>query len=135
MRLPTSIVSVGLAFTNQTFDNTVPKAHGGSQLPTPTIGEKWTTAFPYHTPTADLIMVPYMDSDCEEEKLQADLLQEGMIGLGVCYPVSNSGSFLWYGQIDCAVTLHSGVDCGGWEWQPEMGVCYNQQFGSFRAYC
>lgn len=64
-----------------------------------------------------------------------NLSEEGMIGLGMCYPVTQAASFLWYGKIDCAVTLHSGSDCGGWEWKVDMGVCYSQTFASFRAYC
>lgn len=65
----------------------------------------------------------------------ADMSEEGMIGLGECYPVADSASFIWYGRVDCLVTMHSGTDCGGWTWTPSVAECYDQTFGSYRAYC
>lgn len=132
MRIPPSMTGVALVINNRTSLSTDVAAQ---KLPTPTLQDKWTTAFPYHTPTANLIMLPFSASACSTDNMQLGLLREGMIGLGQCYPVSDSASFIWYATTDCHVTLHSGTNCEGWNWTPSMGECYDQMFGSFQAYC
>lgn len=143
MHIPASMVgvSIGLTINSQTNKTLLPITDLPtleSPSPTPTVQDRWTTwttDFPFHSPTAHLMMVPYSGYGCEHDNMLAGMAEQGMVGLGTCYPVTESASFIWYGKVDCLVTLHSGTNCEGWEWAPDFGECYDQTFGSFRAYC